>query len=102
MRHFHRSDEKQIQSCKRAIGDAKTAEPKFIAFVTISAESELIVEDRGKGDVLPVKRPVPVARIGLLGQHLFVLEGCIREIACVTTLLPQCILVNVQEPSMPT
>ena len=66
MRRLYWSNEKHFESCKWAIGNTRATESRFVACVTISAESELVVEDRGKGDVLPVKRPVPVARVGLL------------------------------------
>ena len=91
MRNLHRSYEINLEPCKRAIGNAETAESKDVACVSVTAESELAVPDGGKGNVFPVEGPVPVTGIGLLEMPedmWFVVQRGIRKMACVAALLP--------------
>ena len=47
----------------------------FSCFVAIATEAGLAIEDRGSGEVFPVKTPIPVAeRIVNLGIVLYVVK----------------------------
>lgn len=72
-----------------------------VLVVAVAAESEDGVPDRSVGDIFPVERPIPISGrlLSFSGLQLRILY--VREMTRIAALLPKCLLIHMNEVSMP-
>lgn len=91
---------KDLESRKRAICDTVSVERLVICIIPVATEPELGVPDRRSRNVLPIKRPIPIAV--LLSISVTCLQTIyIREIASIATFLLECSLIDMEKVPVP-